>query len=56
LLHVTADFFFRHLVKRREVDFLDQAAVQAHLGVEEPVTEQWAFARWGSHLLRRRLG
>jgi hypothetical protein len=54
LLHMTADFLFRHLVQRREVDFLDQAAVQADLGVEELVTEQRAFGRRGRRLLRRR--
>ena len=39
-LHVRADLLLRQLFQRREVDLLDQPAVQAHLGVEQLVAEQ----------------
>ena len=45
LLDVPADFFLRHLVQRRKIDFLDQPAVQPHFGVEQLVAEQRAFGR-----------
>ncbi len=43
LLHVPADFFFRHFVERGKIDLLDQPAMQAHFGVEQLVAEQRIF-------------
>ncbi len=40
LLDVVADFVLRQLFQRRKIDFLDQPAMQAHLGVEQLVAEQ----------------
>ena len=51
LLDVRAHLVLRQLLQRREVDLLDQPAVQAHLGVEQLVAEQ----RIGMASLRDRL-
>ena len=51
LLDVVADFLFRQLFQRRQIDLLDQPAMQAHLGVEQLVGQQ----RIG-RLRRARLG
>ena len=40
LLDVRAHLVFRQLLQRREIDLLDQPAVQAHLGVEQLVGQQ----------------
>ena len=40
LLDVLADFLFGQLFQRRQIDLLDQPAVQADLGVEQLVAEQ----------------
>src|SRR6185437_5481281 len=57
LLDVPANFFFGYFIQRREIDFLDQTAVQAHLGVEKLFAEQRTFRRLsGRALLGRRLG
>jgi hypothetical protein len=40
LLNVTADFLFGKLFQRRQIDLLDEPAVQPHLGVKELVGEQ----------------
>ena len=40
LLDVAAHLLFRQLLQRREVDLLDQPAVQTHLGVEQLVGQQ----------------
>ena len=37
LLDVIADVLFGQLFQRRQIDLLDQPAVQAHLGVEQLV-------------------
>ena len=40
LLNVIADFLLGELFQRRQIDLLDQPAVQAHLGVEQLVGQQ----------------
>ena len=40
LLDVGADFVFRQLFQRRQIDLLDQPPVQPHLGVEELVGQK----------------
>ena len=40
LLDVRAHLVFRQLLQRREIDLLDQPAMQAHLGVEQLVGQQ----------------
>ena len=52
LLDVRAHLVFRQLLQRREVDLLDQPAVQPHLGVEQLVAEQ-RIVRRGRRLVAR---
>ena len=40
LLNVAADFLFRQFFQRRQVDLLDQPAMQANFGVKELVGQQ----------------
>jgi hypothetical protein len=47
---VAAHFVVRQLFQRRQIDFLDQPAVQTHLGVEHFVGQQGIRRGW-----RRRL-
>src|SRR6185369_17039856 len=51
LLDMAADFFFRDLVERGEVDLLDQTPMLTHFGVKQLVAEQRAFRRRGSSSL-----
>ena len=52
-----ADLVLRQLLERREIDLLDQPAVQPHLGVEQLVAEQriGRGARLPARLRRGRL-
>ena len=54
LLDVLADLLLGQLFQRRQVDLLDQAAMQAHLGVEQLVGQQRIGIERGGR--RRRLG
>ena len=59
LLDVVTDFFFRQLFQRGKIDFLDQPAMQADLGVEQLVAEQRIGRRMRLHrrgLFGRHLG
>jgi hypothetical protein len=48
LLDMPANFLFRDLVQRGEVDLFDQTPMQTHFGVKQLVAEQRAFCRRGS--------
>jgi hypothetical protein len=44
-VHLPADFLLRHLLERRQIDFLDQSPMQAHLGIEQLFTQQCVEGR-----------